>query len=340
MTLYYHVYVCDSDVPIQFSYSGSDGVPVHIVQLTFLKLLSATAKQTFTYHCLNSAAWLHAATYSHEQALRFRGSNGEELTHENTHYISALYDGCQVSNTDIHLSVNIHTFVRFLIVFLCCRRAQGRRGRCWSLTLRCPTRSPSLMWLCPILERGTRNLVSKLARSATTVNQAGVICRKKSHGHFLHAGRKLHSRLTWCHIFISRFTYSSVPSSKHWFFHTHIFTQTVSVTRTFISRHWHTYTVFSRAVHKCIDCQPCPQLHTFISFIPLWRSDWCCHSRIHVWLYIYWSMHFTSSHTSESSSEIHHISVTFTYHIVLYYHQTSICCIVVNFLFVDVILLL
>lgn len=232
-----------------------------------------------------------------------------------------------------------HSFV-FLIVFLCCRRAQGRRGRCWSLTLRCPTRSPSLMWLCPILERGTRNLVSKLARSATTVNQAGVICRKKSHGHFLHAGRKLHSRLTWCHIFISRFTYSSVPSSKHWFFHTHIFTQTVSVTRTFISRHWHTYTVFSRAVHKCIDCQPCPQLHTFISFIPLWRSDWCCHSRIHVWLYIYWSMHFTSSHTSESSSEIHHISVTFTYHIVLYYHQTSICCIVVNFLFVDVILLL
>uniref|UniRef100_A0A667WJ99 Collagen, type V, alpha 3b n=1 Tax=Myripristis murdjan TaxID=586833 RepID=A0A667WJ99_9TELE len=79
----------------QFSYTGSDGVPVHVVQLTFLKLLSATAKQTFTYHCLNSAAWLHTATYSHEHALRFRGSNGEELTHENTHYLGALYDGCQ-----------------------------------------------------------------------------------------------------------------------------------------------------------------------------------------------------------------------------------------------------
>uniref|UniRef100_A0A8C9WZ00 Collagen, type V, alpha 3b n=1 Tax=Sander lucioperca TaxID=283035 RepID=A0A8C9WZ00_SANLU len=79
----------------QISYSGSDDVPVHVVQLTFLQLLSATAKQTFTYHCLNSAAWLHAATYSHEHALRFRGANGEELTHENTHYISALYDGCQ-----------------------------------------------------------------------------------------------------------------------------------------------------------------------------------------------------------------------------------------------------
>lgn len=91
----------------QFSYSGSDSIPVHVVQLTFLQLLSATAKQTFTYHCLNSAAWLHTATFSHEHALRFRGSNGEELTHENTHYISALYDGCQVSNTGINLRVNI-----------------------------------------------------------------------------------------------------------------------------------------------------------------------------------------------------------------------------------------
>lgn len=79
----------------QFSYSGSDGTPIHVVQLNFLKLLSATAKQSFTYHCLNSAAWLHSATRSHEHALRFRGSDGEELKQENTHYITALYDGCQ-----------------------------------------------------------------------------------------------------------------------------------------------------------------------------------------------------------------------------------------------------
>uniref|UniRef100_A0A3Q3WR40 Fibrillar collagen NC1 domain-containing protein n=1 Tax=Mola mola TaxID=94237 RepID=A0A3Q3WR40_MOLML len=56
--------------------------------MTFLQLLSATAKQTFTYHCLNSAAWLHSATHSHERALRFRGADGEELTHENAHYIT------------------------------------------------------------------------------------------------------------------------------------------------------------------------------------------------------------------------------------------------------------
>ncbi|CAL8271949.1 unnamed protein product [Gadus morhua 'NCC'] len=79
----------------QFSYSSSDGLPVHVVQLTFLKLLSATAKQSFTYHCLNSAGWLDTAGVGHRRALRFRGSNGEELTHENAHYIDATYDGCQ-----------------------------------------------------------------------------------------------------------------------------------------------------------------------------------------------------------------------------------------------------
>lgn len=120
--------VCDLGV-LQFSYSGSDSVPAHVVQLTFLQLLSATAKQTFTYHCLNSAAWLHAAAHSHEHALRFRGSNGEELTHENTHYISAVYDGCQVSNTDMHSSVNTYTYVCFFSLFDCVSLLQTRSGQ-------------------------------------------------------------------------------------------------------------------------------------------------------------------------------------------------------------------
>lgn len=82
---------------------------------------------------------------------------------------------------------------------LYCRHAQGKRGQCWNLMLRCPPRSPSSTWLCLILGTGTRSLDSKLARSASTVNQAGGnrsnLIGKKSHGHFLHAGRKLHSRL-------------------------------------------------------------------------------------------------------------------------------------------------
>lgn len=190
---------------LQFSYTGSEGIPVHVVQLNFLQLLSATAKQTFTYHCLNSAAWLDAATHSHEQALRFRGANGEDLTHENTHYVRALYDGCQVGNMDIHLTVHTpHFFFKpdCLIVFLCCRHARGKRGRCWNLTLRCPPHSPSSMLPCPILGRGTRNLVSKLAQFATMVSQdegdyiRSNLIGKKEPWTLLTCREKTHSRLT------------------------------------------------------------------------------------------------------------------------------------------------
>ncbi|KAG7246301.1 hypothetical protein CRUP_030443, partial [Coryphaenoides rupestris] len=51
---------------------------------------------SFTYHCLNSAGWLDTAAVGYGRALRFRASSGEELTHENAHYIDATYDGCQV----------------------------------------------------------------------------------------------------------------------------------------------------------------------------------------------------------------------------------------------------
>lgn len=165
-----------------------------MVQLTFLQLLSATAKQTFTYNCLNSAAWLHSAPHSYKLALRFQGANGEELTHESTQYISALYDGCQVGGARLQSSSSVCRSLCWC-VFLCRSHAQGRRGRCWSLTPRCPTRSPYWMWPCLILATGTRSLVSRLARFATMVNRAGIyfnwsnLMEKRSHGHFLHAGK-------------------------------------------------------------------------------------------------------------------------------------------------------
>lgn len=84
----------------QFSYSDSDGNPVHVVQLTFLKLLSATAKQTFTYSCQNSAGWFDSAARSHKHALRFRGSNDEEMTQAKSPFVQALYDGCMVGARD------------------------------------------------------------------------------------------------------------------------------------------------------------------------------------------------------------------------------------------------
>lgn len=79
----------------QFSYSDSEGNPVHVVQLTFLKLLSATSKQTFTYICQNSAGWFNIAARSHQHALRFRGGNDEEMTQAKTPFIRPLHDGCQ-----------------------------------------------------------------------------------------------------------------------------------------------------------------------------------------------------------------------------------------------------
>ncbi|XP_063059554.1 collagen alpha-3(V) chain-like [Engraulis encrasicolus] len=79
----------------KFVYSDVSGQPVHIVQLNFLKLLSATARQTFTYVCQNSAGWYDSASRGYGRALRFRGSGGEELTYENSHFIQPRHDGCQ-----------------------------------------------------------------------------------------------------------------------------------------------------------------------------------------------------------------------------------------------------
>uniref|UniRef100_A0A8C7MWA7 Collagen, type V, alpha 3a n=1 Tax=Oncorhynchus kisutch TaxID=8019 RepID=A0A8C7MWA7_ONCKI len=76
-------------------YSDSDGNPVHVVQLTFLKLLSATARQTFTYSCQNSAGWFDSTTRSHQHAIRFRGSNDEEMSQAKNPFIQATHDGCQ-----------------------------------------------------------------------------------------------------------------------------------------------------------------------------------------------------------------------------------------------------
>lgn len=49
------------------------------VQLTFLQLLSSTARQTITYHCRNSIAFFEKSTGSYDKALRFMAANDLEL---------------------------------------------------------------------------------------------------------------------------------------------------------------------------------------------------------------------------------------------------------------------
>ncbi|NXD88419.1 CO5A3 protein, partial [Halcyon senegalensis] len=65
----------------QFSYVDADGSPVPVTQLTFLRLLSAGARQNFTLNCQHVAAWYDAGTGTFARALRFRGANDEELGH-------------------------------------------------------------------------------------------------------------------------------------------------------------------------------------------------------------------------------------------------------------------
>lgn len=70
--------------------------PINTVQMTFLKLLSASARQNFTYMCHQSVAWYDAKTDSYDKALRFLGSNDEEMSYDNNPFIKTLSDGCSV----------------------------------------------------------------------------------------------------------------------------------------------------------------------------------------------------------------------------------------------------
>ncbi|ELV12210.1 Collagen alpha-1(V) chain [Tupaia chinensis] len=76
------------------SYVDSEGNPVGVVQMTFLRLLSASAHQNVTYNCYQSVAWQDATTGSYDKAIRFLGSNDEEMSYDNSPYIRALVDGC------------------------------------------------------------------------------------------------------------------------------------------------------------------------------------------------------------------------------------------------------
>lgn len=74
----------------------AEGNPINMVQMTFLKLLTASARQNLTYNCHQSVAWHDATTDNYDRALRFLGSNDEEMSFDNNPFITALSDGCAV----------------------------------------------------------------------------------------------------------------------------------------------------------------------------------------------------------------------------------------------------
>uniref|UniRef100_A0A7N8XQQ5 Procollagen, type V, alpha 1 n=1 Tax=Mastacembelus armatus TaxID=205130 RepID=A0A7N8XQQ5_9TELE len=76
------------------SYVDAEGNPIGVVQMTFLRLLSAAAKQNMTYNCYQSVAWHDLEQDNYDKAIRFLGSNDEEMSYDNNPYIRALVDGC------------------------------------------------------------------------------------------------------------------------------------------------------------------------------------------------------------------------------------------------------
>lgn len=84
-----------------------------MVQMTFLRLLTASARQNFTYSCHQSVAWHDATSDSYDKALRFLGANDEEMSYDNNPYIKALSDGCAVSHERSQTKAN-HAWAVFL----------------------------------------------------------------------------------------------------------------------------------------------------------------------------------------------------------------------------------
>jgi collagen type V/XI/XXIV/XXVII alpha len=60
----------------QFDYNVSDP------QFKFLRLLSATATQEFTYDCINSVGWYDTAAANYDKAIELRGHNDVSITYK------------------------------------------------------------------------------------------------------------------------------------------------------------------------------------------------------------------------------------------------------------------
>uniref|UniRef100_A0A8C4N8L0 Fibrillar collagen NC1 domain-containing protein n=1 Tax=Eptatretus burgeri TaxID=7764 RepID=A0A8C4N8L0_EPTBU len=79
------------------NYVDADGQPISSVQMTFMRLLSATARQRIMYRCHRSLAWGQRARSGKVLAprgLRFLTSNDEEIGHNTGHDVTVIADGC------------------------------------------------------------------------------------------------------------------------------------------------------------------------------------------------------------------------------------------------------
>ncbi|PWA29974.1 hypothetical protein CCH79_00009643 [Gambusia affinis] len=82
---------------------------INAVQMTFLKLLSSSARQNFTYICHQSVAWYDSKADNYNRALRFLGSNDEEMSYDNNPFIKSLMDGCSMKQGYSRTVLEINT---------------------------------------------------------------------------------------------------------------------------------------------------------------------------------------------------------------------------------------
>lgn len=75
----------------QFTYPASN------TQIVFLRLLSTSASQRFTFHCDNTTAWYSHSTGNYQNALRFEGSNGDKFSLGSKDRPKVHSDKCDVS---------------------------------------------------------------------------------------------------------------------------------------------------------------------------------------------------------------------------------------------------
>ena len=65
------------------------------IQMRFLRLLSGTARQNFTYTCINSVVWYDALSRNYQKSITFLGDNEEEFSSVRNKP-NVPHDGCRV----------------------------------------------------------------------------------------------------------------------------------------------------------------------------------------------------------------------------------------------------
>ena len=80
----------DSNSLLQITYDS-----VGPIQMRFLRLLSGSARQNFTYTCINSVVWYDALSRNYQKSITFLGDNEEEFSAAKNKP-NVPHDGCRV----------------------------------------------------------------------------------------------------------------------------------------------------------------------------------------------------------------------------------------------------